>query len=327
MTDDNSNLVDMENFDTFKDSFFNPDKAEPAKTEDVKDENTETDEELKENGEDGPATEENEETDKDEDKESKPKGKKSFQERINEVYAEAKAAERERDALRRELAEIKSRLEDKPKTEEKTVAEQLPPEAPQPDALDKDGNPVYPLGEYDPQFIKDLTKFTIAEERKALKEAEEREAAEAKVKAAQDAISQTWLENVEKAEEELPDLREKIGSLTTAFEGIEPAYGEFLAMTIMASEVGPQIMYYLSQNIGEAQKIVASGPAAATRAIGRLEARFEKPMQEEKRNKAKVSDAPVPPEARTRGAGGQFAVAPDTRDLAAFRREFFKDSK
>ena len=319
MTDDNSNLVDIDNFDAFKNSFFEKEEPVIAEASEAKEK---AEKEIEETEEDALATEENE--DEAEEEAPKPK-KKSAQERINEVYAEAKAAERERDALRRELAEIKSRLEAN-KPEEKPLAEQLPPEAPKPDALDKDGNPVYPLGEYDPEFIKDLTKFTIAEERKATKAAEEQEAFVAQAKAAQDVISQNWLENVAKVEEELPDIREKIGSLTETFQDIEPAYGEFLAMTIMASEVGPQIMYYLSQNIGEAQKIVASGPAAATRAIGRLEARFDKPVVEEKRNK-KVSEAPNPPEARTRGAGGQFAVAPDTHDLAAFRREFFKDSK
>jgi hypothetical protein len=52
---------------------------------------------------------------------------------------------------------------------------------------------------------------------------------------------------------------------------------------------GPEVMRYLSQNIGEAQKIVASGPAAATIAIGRLDARLDRTTREEKRNK-RVSD-------------------------------------
>jgi hypothetical protein len=84
-------------------------------------------------------------------------------------------------------------------------------------------------------------------------------------------------------------------------------------------------MYYLSQNIGEAQKIVASGPAAATLEIGRLEAQLTKPKQEERESNKRVSKTPPPPEVRTRGSGGRFSVRPDTRDLAAFKREFFKD--
>jgi hypothetical protein len=67
-------------------------------------------------------------------------------------------------------------------------------------------------------------------------------------------------------------------------------------------------MYYLSQNIGEAQKIVASGAAAATRAIGRLEARFEQTTPHEPKRNKRVSDAPKPPEQRSRGTGGKFTI-------------------
>jgi hypothetical protein len=48
---------------------------------------------------------------------------------------------------------------------------------------------------------------------------------------------------------------------------------------MMGLDNGPDVMHYLSQNIGEAQKIVASGPAAATIAIGRLDARLSVPPQ------------------------------------------------
>jgi hypothetical protein len=82
--------------------------------------------------------------------------------------------------------------------------------------------------------------------------------------------------------------------MDTAFAGIDPGYGEFLAATIMSCDNGPQIMYYLSQNIGEAQKIVASGASAATFALARLDAKFDKPATEEKRNK-KPSAAPAAP--------------------------------
>jgi hypothetical protein len=67
-------------------------------------------------------------------------------------------------------------------------------------------------------------------------------------------------------------------------------------------------------------------PAAATLAIGRLDAKFNKPpVQRKKRNTKKVSEAPKPPESsRSRGSGGKFAVAGDTDDLDAFEKEFYK---
>jgi hypothetical protein len=88
-------------------------------------------------------------------------------------------------------------------------------------------------------------------------------------------------------------------------------------------------MEYLSQNIGEAQKIVASGPAAATLAIGRLEAKLQSPLvranEEEKRNKKISGSAPPPPQGRCAVVlKEEQAVRPDTTDLAAFKREFLK---
>jgi hypothetical protein len=133
------------------------------------------------------------------------------------------------------------------------------------------------------------------------------------------------MDNLDKAEAEEPDIRENIRTLTEVFADIEPNYGEYLASTIMFSDYGPQIMNYLSQNIGEAQRIVASGPAAATLALGRLESKFiASTQQEEKRNTRQVSNAAPPPTERARGRGGQFTVAPDTDNLDAFEKEFYK---
>ncbi len=131
-----------------------------------------------------------------------------------------------------------------------------------------------------------------------------------------------WLSRLDEVEQELPDIRDRITDLTDTFADVDPGYGEYLATLLMSSDNGPQLMYYLSQNIGEAQKIVASGPVAATLALGRLEARFST-KAEQKSNK-KVSTAPTPPETSSKGRGSKFDVKPDTEDLDAFERAFFK---
>lgn len=284
--------------------------------------------------EDNPLANENdddevEEQDEDEDSEEEEieevpqiKKRNKTQERIEKLVAEARQAERRAAEAEARLAALEAKANEG-KQEEKPVREQLPAEAPSPDAVDAEGNPLYELGEFDPKFIRDLTKFTIEQETRAAKEAEERQAQEAQALRAQEELKNSWVEKVEKAEAELPDLREKLADMGQHFNGIDPNYGEYLAATIMQSEAGPQIMYYLSQNIDEAQKIVASGPVAATLALGRLEARLLSPSQEEKRNTKQVSKAPEPPEERARGRHGRFTVAPDTDDQRAFEREFF----
>jgi hypothetical protein len=340
MTTDSNTPVDIsDNLDEFENLFFEREAEEPADT--VEEEVVEK--EVDEIEDDTLATEEDEDAESDEDEdeedgeeeEEEPepepqpkKNRKSAKERIEELVAKNREAERREAELIRRLESLEARSKEVKSEEEapKALREQLPAEAPNPDALGEDGEPLYALGEFDPKYIRDLTKFTIEQETKAAREAAEREAAQREVEESRKEIETAWVEKLEKAEAEMPDIRENLRNMTETFSHVEPAYGEYLAMTIMSSEYGPHIMYYLSQNIGEAQKIVASGPAAATLALGRLEAKFAsvpKEREEPKRNTKRMSKAAEPPEGRTRGHGGKFSTAPDTDDLDAFEREFF----
>jgi hypothetical protein len=327
----------MDDLNAFEDEFFQREK--PVDKEDTSEE---VDEEVSEDEDDPLAAEEDtdapaetgdedeveEEDDSEEEEEPqpKPKPKSKAQQRIEKLLERERLANERANTLEQRLAALEARNTKEEPREEQAPAlrDQLPADAPNPDAKDKDGNPLYPLGEFDPQFIRDFTQFTIDEQMKIKQEKEQREAQERMVAEQRSAIQNNWHTKLEAAEEEIPDIRESISDLVDTFQNVEPAYGEYLASVIMASDLGPQLMYYLSQNIGEAQKIVASGPAAATLALGRLEARLTPQSKSEKRNTKRESEAPRPPEARTRGAGGRFSISPDTDDLDAFEREFFK---
>jgi hypothetical protein len=327
MTDSTTVDIDTDDLNTFEKEFFGTAEALPTEDEDSSDDLGE-DDNPPATDDDEPEDEvaETEDEDEDEVEEEAPKPKKkSAQERINELTAKAREAERKAaDAIRRaEAAEAAvAEKSTKPKDEPKPIRDILPADAPNPDALDDDGEPVYPLGEFDPKFITDLTRFTIGAETKAAKEAAHKEAVQAQIDKDRVELQSQWQTRVTEVEKEFPDFREITGEFVDSLTGIDEGYGEYLATTVMTSEYGPQIMYYLSQNIGEAQKIIASGPAAATFALGRLEAQFVK--KEVKERNKKVSDAPTPPETGTRGRGGRFGVASDTDDLDAFEREFYK---
>lgn len=321
MTDDDSNHVD-DNLDAFEDDFFQrePEADEAEEQEVSEDEDEEVSETELETSEDDSSEEDEGEEEEAPEEEPKPKAKKSARERIDELTAEKYQLRRELDALRRDFEANKTQREEKP--EPKPVQSELPSDAPSPDAVDDEGNPIYKLGEFDPKFISDLTKFTIAQETKSAKEAEAREATQKQVEAAQAEIQQKWQTNLAEVEKEEPEIRENIANLVEVFKDVEPAYGDFLALSIMNSEYGPQVMNYLALNIGEAQKIVASGPEAAMRHIGRIEARFDKPTEKQPK---KVSKAGKPPEIRSRGAQGRFSIREDTDDLDAFERAFYKE--
>lgn len=331
MTDDNSNLVDMDDLDKFEEAFYGNDSAEDVEVDENENDTLETeeDEDAESHEEDEPDEEEDEDPDEDEDEEEEDepepvvakKGKKSFKERIDEITAEKYELRRQLEDMQRKL---ESRSNEEVKKNEPSLREQLPEDAPNPDAKNEEGEPLYPLGEFDPQFIRDITKFSVTQELKAAEEARQQAAAEAQERQRQADLAVSWNEKLEKAEEEFPEIREDIRDLVEVFSDVEPQYGDYLAATIMSLDNGPEVMHYLSQNIGEAQKIVASGPAAATISIGRIDAKlaFAK-EREEKRNK-RVSQAHEPPPTINRGKGGKFAISGDTDDLDAFEREFFK---
>jgi len=66
---------------------------------------------------------------------------------------------------------------------------------------------------------------------------------------------------------------------------------------IIESDVGPQILYYLADNPDFARGLAEKSITSQLRAIGRLEAKFEKteaPKTSEKPPVAKKSNAPAP---------------------------------
>ncbi len=303
--------VDTENLDDFEALF-----SGKANLAEEKEESETPEEETPED--DALAPEETAEEEEEEAEEPAPKPKKkTAQERINELTRERREAERANAELLRRL----EALESKGKTEEvKTVPEA---KAPTPDDVDDQGEPKYPLGEFDPGYIRDNVKHILAEERK---EIEKQTAAEREQSAAQaefERISNDWSKKIENVEERLPGFAEKGQELEETFKNIDLAHGEFLASTIMSLEYGPEVLYYLSENLDVAEKIVNMSPTAAVVQLGRLETQFI-PKEEKK---PKVSAAPEPPAVSTRGTGSKVEIPVDTDDLDAFSEMYFKKKK
>lgn len=327
MTDTNSNTVDVttDDLDAFSDLFHGT--SEPAKEADIADEpedgsDEDIDADNSELDDHSVETDEDEEAEEEEtpEPEVKPKkNKKSFQERMDEVTREKYEALRRADALEARL----QALEANNKTENKEPAPiKEEASAPAPDDVDENGELKYPLGEYDPKYIRDLTRHTIAQEREAerIREDERKQATEAE--AIQQEIAVQWQAKIEAVKEDMPDFQEKGAELENTFRNLEPAYGQYLATTIMTMDKGPEVLYYLSNNIEEAHKIANLGPTQATIALGRLEARF---FSESGNNRTvKVSNAPEPPPSLNKGRKVSRDIPDDTDDLDAFSAKFFK---
>lgn len=321
MSDEQTPVDINDDLDAFSADFFNPkpEIKEPPVVEEVKTEEIEDapEEDL---GDDTPANDENETEEpeeKDEKPEPKPK-KNRFQERIDELTSKAREAERERDALitRLEKLEQTEKPIPKSKVEEST--------GPSPDDKNEDGSDKYALGEFDPFYIRDLTRYTLATEREALKVQEQQEAARQEVTNQRAALQADWESKLGPAKERYPDFHEKGDKLITSFDGLDQAYGEYLTATLMSMEYGTDVLYYLANNPSEAKKIVESGPAKATMSLGRIEAKFAFAEEEKQKARPKVSKAPTPPAHVNKGSAVSLSEVPDdTDDLDAFSSKFF----
>lgn len=321
-----------DDLDAFSAEFFGQKTApieqasSEEKNEDDLDDSDATEEDTHSGEDDTPATDEDE-TDEDEEEvleeepASKPK-KTRFQERIDELTAGKREAERKAADLEARLAKLEQN--EKPKPESVKVEVDT---GPTPDDLNEDGSDKYALGEFDPQYIRDLTRYTFKVERDAMKAEEAEEERKQEMSQQRAALQSTWEQKLGPAQERYPDFIDKGQALLSQFDNLDPAYGEYLTETLMSLENGHDVLYYLASNPAEAVTIVNSGAAKATIAFGRLDAKF---VDDEEKPKArsKVSKAPTPPVHINKGSSVARAdVAPDTDDLDAFASEFFAKKK
>lgn len=264
-----------------------------------------------------------EETDETDSEEEAPKSKKqTAQERINELTAARREAERDRDELKARLEALEAKVAQPAPQEEKPTLPAAEPNdgRPDPDAEDEEGNPIYAMGKFDPDFIADLTRWSVQNqmaEAEAQRKVQQEE--EARIQY-QTELQTKWEQKVAATEQDVPDIREKGQNLVNMFQTLDPEYGTYLASTIMELDEGPRVLAYLSDHLDEAERIVDSGPIQSAIALGRLDAQMSTPK---KKAATKVSNAPEPPPEPTRGRDGRFSVRDDTDDLAAFERKFY----
>lgn len=290
------------------------DETDDNKTEDTHEGDDDTPNDEDDNNEDDDEGKQEEE----DSNEPKPKPKKSrAQERIEELNKKYRETERQLNELR-EKFEKQNTETNKPAVKEAEVT------GPEPSDQNEDGTDKYPLGEFDPNYIRDLTKFTLEQERQAAKAQDEQAQAQKVMEEQRAELQAGWNEKLGPAQERYPDFREKGEELIDTFSDLNQDYAEYLTATLMSMDYGPDVLYYLANNPDEAHKIVNGGPTKATIALGRLESKFADAAEEKQKARPKVSQAPTPPPVNKGAAPAKTVVSPDTDDLDAFSKEFFK---
>lgn len=231
----------------------------------------------------------------------KPNKGNSVQERMNEMTAARREAERVAEERGREVEYWKGMAEGK-----KPAAEaEKPAEDPEPNPED------YEYGEADSRFMADNARWNARDEfRKQQQQANEQ--AEAAT------LRNGHAARVAEAAEKYPDYAEKVQA--SADRGEWPCT-QVMALGIMASDVGPDVAYHLASNHAEAARIAKLHPLEQARELGRIEGGFlSKPK--EVAPKVDAPKAPPPPNHQARGAGGKFEIDDNTSDFAAFEAKY-----
>lgn len=309
-------------FDTFMNDFA--EAAPEPEAAAVVEESAEIGEDLEEEVEDPAATtdeaepeeaeEPEEAADEGEVEEAPKKGKKSAQERISEVVAKQREAERKLEAERAANADLMERLRrleeaQKPAKEDPApVKDYVPAGAefgltePTADDVTESGEPKYALGEFDPKYLRDLSRYDRAVEKAYEAQVAERKTQEAAVNAEAQQLVTEWNAKLVEAEKTSPKLREKAANLVDTFADVDAVHGQTLAQAIMSLDNGTSVLEYLADNLDEADRIIKLPTAKAMIQLGKLDALYE---QEEVAQKpqARTTKAPTPPTALSRGTG------------------------
>ncbi len=203
--------------------------------------------------------------------EEKPK-RKGFLDRINELTAHRRTAERERDELQERLQAIESRLSE-------------PKPAAQPTAILPDNFETY--DEYVQALAEDKAKKVIQRQIEELQQREEQNRQNAR----RHEIQTTLMSKMEAAAERYDDFAEVV---TDPNAQITATMVEALADTDNAGDIA----YFLGKNPDKARAIASLSPLAQAREIGRLDERFGAQQ--------KTIKKPAPVTAPVRGEGGKF---------------------
>ena len=115
---------------------------------------------------------------------------------------------------------------------------------------------------------------------------EKQKVEQAKVEAQRQEVINTWAKRVQSAKSEMPDFEDMVGSA-------DVVVSNEVRDAIFESDVGPRILYHLAENPDFAVKLQGMTLTAALRAIGRLEAQYEKTEPQTKTVVGK-SKAPAP---------------------------------
>lgn len=218
------------------------------------------------------------------DVEGAPRPKKSAKERIDELTAARRTAERDAEYWR-----------------EQAMRHAPQPTAPAPQPVQGKPDPSqYAEGVYDPAYIEDLTDW----------KAEQTVSRVIQTREHQNSV-QTAVQTFEqRASQMFPD-GEPAGLIALRRA---PSLPEAVQEIILSSENGPKLADYLGSNPVEFNRLSAMSPPKQAYELAKIEQRLL--------TAPKTTTTAPEPTPTARGNGGRFQVNPDTSDFAAFEKQY-----
>lgn len=232
------------------------------------------------------------------DGESQPKPKKTAQDRIDEVTAARRQAERDAKEAREEAERWRALAEQRAATSQTQT----------PQGSDGKPNPEdFQDGVYDPAYVEALTDWKA--DQAVSKRLSERD----QVRTQQTALTAFNARAAEAFPDGEPDGLKALKAL--------PQLSQTIAMTILDMDDGPKVADHLGANRAELSRIESLAPHQQVLELAKISTRLASaPAAVSSVNR--TPNAPAPPEGAARGAGGRFTVAPDTEDFSAFKKRF-----
>ena len=207
---------------------------------------------------------------KDESKEEpKQKKKGGFQKRIDKLSSRASKAEQEAEYWRAEA--LKGKTPDKA------------PETPQQAKPQIEGKPKAESFDTHEEYVDALTDWKIEQKENERSE----KSKQAQVKTEYEKTVQTFQSKVQEFKSKTPDFDETLSDV----DDIDMSFG--IQEAILSSELGPELMYEISKNRKEYERINGLSAVAAAREIGKIEARLAKSESSEK-PEIKITKTPAP---------------------------------
>lgn len=227
--------------------------------------------------------------------ETERKPNQKIERRFSEITKQREAAKQEAERERQARVELEGRL--------KEMEAKLNP-APQ-ETVQTDPKP-------NPEQFSDMFEYAEALAEwtadKRFKEEKAKEAAQ-KVEQERAKFMETWASRVNDFRAKTPDFDDLVASA-------DVVVSNDVRDAIFESEMGPQILYHLAENLDTAKKLQGMTASAALRMIGKLEARFEEaPASSPKETVAKTSKAPPPISPIRAAANGPITELDDNRQF------------